>query len=328
MLKWILRFFYIMIISVATLYVYGSANYGRLEAYYATYMADQIDNDQVYLEGINTLMNLEYHQETPVYTYTSTSDTHFVKLSVYPIGISNEGTYYDGIMIFINNLAIYDDGVLVEKPILKITAQLSDKTYKLNDELIDNPSVIYDSTKEFPYSYAPTLFLVYAPDYLEIPSEDDTVRYATIDTISVQYSTGERGEDGQYAFDETMLLIASDHEASEAAYNKATDMVLNESSFRLTQTFGDDLSLEEIEALGLNVTQGSLKEFNGVIVKTMSIYGLIVIALTYIIFFHKHVVEKIKAKRMDKQQEARDPGKVQEAIFQDIEYDEDGKKKK
>ena len=31
---------------------------------------------------------------------------------------------------------------------------------------------------------------------------------------------------------------------------------------------------------------------------------------------------------MDKQQEAREPGKVQEAIFQDIEYDEDGKKKK
>ncbi|MDY0295629.1 MAG: hypothetical protein RBQ71_07485 [Acholeplasmataceae bacterium] len=324
MLKWILRFFYIMIISVATLYVYGSANYGRLEAYYAKYMAEQIDNDQLYLEGINTLMNLEYHQETPVYTYVSESDTHFVKLSVYPIGISNEGTYYDGVMIFINQLAIYDDGVLVEKPILKITAHLSDATYKLNDELIDNPSVVFDSTKEFPYSYAPTLFLVYADDYLKIP---ETETFATIDMITVEYSTGARGEDGQYAYDTTMLLIATDSEAPEAAYNKATDMVLNESSFRLTESFGDDLSAEEIETLGLNVTKGSLKEFNGVIVKTMSIYGLIVIALTYIIFFHKFVVEKIRAKRLDKQQEMKEPGKEQEAIFQDIEYDEDGKRK-
>ena len=82
MLKWILRFFYIMIVSVATLYVYGSANYGRLEAYYEAYMADEIDNDDVYLTGINTLMNLAYYKQDPVYSYTSASDTHNLKLSV------------------------------------------------------------------------------------------------------------------------------------------------------------------------------------------------------------------------------------------------------
>lgn len=326
MLKWILRFFYIMIISVATLYVYGSANYGRLEEYYAKYMADEIDNDAVYLKGINTLMNLEYHQENALYTYDSSTDTEHIKVSVYAIGIKNDGKYYDGMMIFVNELEIYEDGQLVENPIIKITAHLSDKTYKSNDELTDTPYVVYDSTKAFPYSYAPTLFLVYAKDYLLIP---DTETYATVNRISVSYSNGELSEDGQYIFNPTLLFAGANEEVSDAAFNKAQDLLLTESSFRLTETYGEELSLEEIETLNLNTERGSLKEFNGVIVKTMLIYGLIVLALTYVLFFHKMVVAKIRNKRdSNKPVVQKEPGKEQVAIFQDIDYTEDNKKKK
>lgn len=324
MLKWILRFFYIMIISVATLYVYGSANYGRLEAYYNTYMADEIDNDTAYLNGINTLMNLEYYQQNAVYSYTSTDESQKLKLSVHAIGINNDGAYYDGLMIFVNQLDLKSDDKTIEKPIIKITAHLSDKTYKLNDTMVDNPSIIFDSTKEFPYSYAPTLFLVYAEDYLLIP---ETENFATINQITVSYSDGTRGEDGQYVFDTTLLFAGSNVEMPEAAYNKATNLVLNESSLRLSETYGDDLSDDEIATLGLITERGSLKEFNNIIVRTMVIYSLIVIALTYILFFHKLVVEKIKSKRFDKQSVTTESPKVQEAIFKDIEYTEDGKKK-
>lgn len=326
MLKWILRFFYIMIISVATLYVYGSANYGRLEEYYAKYMADEIDNDAVYLKGINTLMNLEYHQENAIYTSPESTDTEHIKVSVYAIGIKNDGKYYDGMMVFVNELEIYEDGKLVENPIIKITAHLSDKTYKFNDELTDTPYVVYDSTKAFPYSYAPTLFLVYAEDYLLIP---DTENYATVNRISVSYSNGEINEEGQYVFNPTLLFAGANEEVSEAAYNKAINLNLNESSFRLTETFGDELSLDEIETLNLNTERGSLKEFNGVIVKTMLIYGLIVLALTYVLFFHKFVMAKIRNKRESSQTVVqKEPGKEQVAIFQDIDYSEEDKKKK
>lgn len=324
MLKWILRFFYIMIISVATLYVYGSANYGRLEAYYATYMADELDNEVEYLKGINTLMNLAYYQETPVYQFVSTSEEHHLKVSVYAMGITDNNTHYDGIMIFVNELELYDqDDQLIEKPIIKITAHLSDKTYKSGEEMTDTPTVVFDSTKDFPYSYAPTLFLIYAENYLLIP-ETDT--YATIDRISVAYSTGERNDDGQYKYDTTWLFVGAGEEVSEAAYNKDNALLLDEASFRLSTLFGEELTADDIETLGLITDRGSLKEFNGVIVRTMVIYSLIVIALTYVLFFHKYVMEKIKEKRFDKEQPKKDPDKVQEAIFQDIEYPKDDKK--
>ena len=322
MLKWILRFFYIMIISVATLYVYGSANYGRLEAYYAKYLANDLDNDTTYLNGINTLMNLAYYQETPVYQFQSDSETHHLKLSIHAIGITNKDVYYDGLMIFVNELEIYQDEALIEKPILQITAHLSDATYKSNNELIKSPSIIYDSTKEFPYSYAPTLFLVYAPDYLQIP---DTESFSTIERIDVSYSDGTKGEDGKFVFDTNYLFTGSDHVIDENAYNKVSDLSLDASDFRLTQTYGEELSQNEIETLGLVTDRGSLKEFNGVIVKTMAIYTLIVLALTYILFFHKMVVEKIKEKRYSKQI-ATSEGPTEEAIFQDIEYKDENKK--
>jgi hypothetical protein len=326
MLKWILRFFYIMIISVATLYVYGSANYGRLEAYYEAYMADEIDNDDVYLTGINTLMNLAYYKQTPVYTYESASDTHNLKLSVYAIGIQNEGVYYDGIMVFVNQIDVQDkDANKIENPIIKITAHLSDKTYKLGDELVDNPSVVYDSTKNFPYSYAPTLFLVFAEDYLQIP---DTETFATLDRISVSYSDGSRGEDGQYVYDTTWLYVGAMGDVGEAAYNKVTDFTLDQSAFRLSETFGEELSAEEIASLGLITARGDLKEFNGVIVKTMAIYTVIVMALTYVLFFHKYLMEKIREKKFEQAQVKTETGQVQDAIFQDIQYPEEDQKKK
>ncbi|HAX03929.1 MAG: hypothetical protein A2Y45_07575 [Tenericutes bacterium GWC2_34_14] len=326
MLKWILRFFYIMIVSVATLYVYGSANYGRLEAYYEAYMADEIDNDDVYLTGINTLMNLAYYKQDPVYSYTSASDTHNLKLSVYAIGIQNEGVYLDGIMIFVNELDVIDgEGNPIENPIIKVTAHLSDKTYNLNDELVDTPSIVFDSTKEFPYSYAPTLFLVYAEDYLLIP---ETNTYAMIERISVSYSDGTRDESGQYEYDTTWLLDVANGDPGEAAYNKVTDFTLDETSFRLTEIYGEELTAEEITTLGLVTDRGDLKEFNGVIVKTMVIYTLIVMALTYVLFFHKYIMEKVREKKFEKEHAVPETNKVQDAIFQDVEYPTEDKDKK
>jgi len=323
MLKWILRFFYIMIISVATLYVYGSANYGRLEAYYAKYMADELDNDTEYLKGINTLMNLAYYQETPVYQFDSDSETHHLKLSIHAMGITDNENNYDGIMIFINELVLYDDeSNLIEKPIIKITAHLSEKTYKSGEEFTDTPTVVFDSTKEFPYSYAPTLFLVYAENYLLIP-ETDT--YATIDRISVAFSTGERNDSGQYVYDTTWLYVGAFEDVAEASYNKDNTFALDEASFRLSEVYGEELTAEEIDSLGLITDRGSLKEFNGVIVRTMVIYSLVVIALTYVLFFHKYVMEKIKEKRFDKTQPKKSPDQVQEAIFQDIDYPKEDK---
>jgi hypothetical protein len=268
-------------------------------------------------------MNLAYYQETPVYQFVSDSETHHLKLSIHAMGITDDKNNYDGIMIFINELVLHDkDDNLIDKPIIKITAHLSEKTYKSGEEFTDTPTVVFDSTKEFPYSYAPTLFLVYAENYLLIPETDN---YAAINRISVAFSSGERNDSGQYIYDTKLLYVGAGEDVAEASHNKDNSFVLNEASFRLSEVYGEELTADEIETLGLITDRGSLKEFNGVIVRTMVIYGLVVIALTYVLFFHKYVMEKVKEKRFDKTQPKKSPDQVQDAIFQDIEYPKEDK---
>jgi len=65
-----------------------------------------------------------------------------------------------------------------------------------------------------------------------------------------------------------------------------------------------------------------------VIVKTMVIYTLIVMALTYVLFFHKYIMEKVREKKFEKEHAVPETNKVQDAIFQDVEYPTEDKDKK
>ncbi len=328
MLKWVLRFFYLMIIMVATVYVYGSANYSRLEAYYAEYMNDYVDDEATYLEGINTLMNIDYHQESPAYTYVATSDTHKFTLSIFAIGVTLDDTLYDGMMIFVNDVDITEDGTPVQNPKLKIEVTLSDDTYLSGEEKVNTATVLHDPEKPFPYSYVPALFLLYADNYLLIPQVEgstDPLSYATVEQISIAYSNGETDEDGALVYNDTLLFIGAGSELADAAYNKKSDLIIDNTTLQLSENFAGDQPTEvEMTTFGLNANRGDLTEFNGVIFRTMAIYVLIVLALTYVLFFHKMVMDKVRSKRMGEANQNKP--KVEEAIFKDIEYPkEDGK---
>ena len=328
MLKWILRFFYIMIIMIATVYVYGSANYSRLEAYYATYMNDYVDEESVYLEGINTLMNIDYHQEIPSYTFTGTSDTHEFTLSVYAIGVTLDDTLYDGMMIFVNDIMIIENGTLVDNPKLKIEVTLSDDTYLVGEEKTNVATVLHDPEKPFPYSYVPGLFLLFADNYLLLPQAEgstEPLHYATIESISLAYSNGTTDEDGALVYDDTLLFLGTKVEVADAAYNKLSNLNIENHLLQLSENFqGEQPSENELSTFGLNTTRGDLSEFNGEIIRTMAIYGIIVLALTYVLFFHKFVMDKVRMRRIDMSNDKKP--KVEDAIFKDIEYPkEDGK---
>ena len=301
MLKWFLRITYIMILSIATMYVFGSSNYSRLTDYYEKYMMDYINDTEVYLEGINTVMNLDYHKEIiTAKTYTSQDEKMTLTLNFYAIGATVDKKLYDGLMIFVNNVRIEnEDGVLIN-PILKIEVLLSDETYKSETGKSNIAVVEYNPTQKFPFSYVPIIFLLNAENYLLIDDDSDIDAYATIESISISY--GVMDADGIVNYDPTLLFIGSDTILEDPAYIKANDFQIDESLFDLKSLFaGDRPTDQEIESLGLITTRGSLTEFNYIIWKNMAIFGVVVIALTYVLFFHKIVWQKIQErKQVDK----------------------------
>jgi hypothetical protein len=322
MLKWLIRFFYLMIISIATIYVYGSANYSRLEAYYSEYMEEHLDDAQTYLKGINTLMGIDYYSNSAVYQYIQNSGDHQLTVGIYAIGVTLNDELYDGMMIYISNVKIYENDELVVDPKLKITVTLDQSTYKSGEEFISTATVLFDPAKPFPYSYVPNVFLLYADNYLKVEGEDI---YANIERISIAYSNGDLDSNNALIYKESLLFLGSDELISEAAFNKTDDLILDRDDFQLSKQFeGSQPTAEELAMFNLVTERGDLREFNYLIWRTMTIYVLIVGALTYVLFFHKMVKAKLQEKRFQSK-DSKTKEVMAEPIFKDIEYKDDGK---
>jgi hypothetical protein len=324
MLKWLVRFLYIMIVSIATVYVYGSANYSRLEAYYTKYMQESLDDTTTYLKGINTLMGIDYYREISSVSYASPDDQYQMTLGIYAIGATFNDTLYDGVMIFVNDVVITESGEQLINPILKLSVKLSEPTYKSGETFTDVATVIFDPTKEFPYSYVPAVFLLKADNYLKVIDSDVI---ATIERFSVAYSSGETNDAGAYIYSEILLFAGANEVIADASHLKISDFDITTDSYSISALLeGDQPSEAEIQTLGLITVRGDLKEFNGLIWRTMIIYALVVLALTYVLFFNKYVMDKIKEKRTVVPSSGVKKFVDAEPIFKDIDSNkEDGK---
>ncbi|MCR3906267.1 MAG: hypothetical protein NUK62_04485 [Tenericutes bacterium] len=327
MFKWVIRFLYIMIISIATIYVYGSANYSRLEAYYADHMADSIDDTKTYLEGINTIMGLDYFSEDPIYQFQQNTGDYQLSLGIYTIGVTLEDQLYDGLMVFVNNVRIVENNEVIEHPKLKIVVALDQSTYKSGEDRLNTATVLFDSEKVFPYSYVPAVFLLDADGYLqkEIENSEDIIQ-AHVTQISIAYSNGTTNDDGALIYNDSLLFVSSMEPYSEAAFIKTTDLAIDTDDYRLsTQFVGDQPTEDELVAFNLNTNRGNLGDYNNLIWRTMAIYILIAGVITYFLFFHKAVRERMQAKRyLQKDGETRTV--TAQPIFKDIEENEKDRK--
>jgi hypothetical protein len=325
MLKWVLRILYIMILSMATMYVFGSSNYERLTQYYDKYMKDYLNESGVYLQGINTIMNLDYHKEImDPKTYTSSDGKKELTLNFYAIGATQGGVFSDGLLIFLNNIRIENEDGLIEFPVIKIEVLLSEKSYDTPDGKSDIATVEYNPNKDFPYSYVPAVVLLKADKYLLIKGDDTTPdSFATIVAIFISY--GIQDKDGKVNYEQTLLFSGSNTILEDPAFIKTDDFVIDETLYSLSDLFeGNRPTADEIEQFGLITTRGDLTEFNGLIWKNMIIFTLVATALTYVLFFHKIFWEKIRERKQANQPVVTRP--KQDAIFIDVEEKkQDGK---
>lgn len=295
MLKWVGRILYIIIISLLSLQIYSYAYYSKLQEYYTDHVEEHLNDNEVYLNGINTLMGIDYYRESPVlYSFSSTEGDFQFSVNVYAVGVNAEDLYYDGLMIFVNNVSITKDSLLIADPILKISVELDQATLLVGETLSDTGSIYFDPSQPFAYYNVPVLFLFDAADYLKVPDEDS---FANIDRILIEYSDGEKDEDNVLIFDESALFIASKEIISDAAYHKDTTFNINVDDYRLRDDFVNRVPTDaEIVTFGLNADHGDLNAYNWSVWKIMLIYVALLSVITYLLFFHKMVREHYKNK--------------------------------
>ena len=314
MLKWILRFFYVVIMMIAAMFVYASSNFERVEKHYEVVMRDNINNTDEFFIGINTVNGLDYIQQAPGYQFVSTHETHKITVSLHAIGATIDGKKLDGVMVFFNQFDIQENDSTLEEIVFEIKADLSDKTYKgSGSELTDQAVTYFSTTGKLRNSWLPVLFLLYTDNFLLIPNSDN---FATIEGIHINYSNGEKNDDGQLIF--KPLYSGHPDTPSSLAYNQDDNFIYNQETYQLSKVYGPELTNDEIETLGLITERASLRPYTGIIIKNMAIFFVVFFALTYVLFFHKRVMELRRAKTSQGTSSDKKPV-VQEAIFKDIE---------
>ncbi|MCD4827359.1 MAG: hypothetical protein K8Q99_06240 [Acholeplasmataceae bacterium] len=323
MMKWIGRSIYALAIVFISVIVYRYAYTAKLQEYYDAEIRDYIDDDETLLKGLNTLLTIDYYRESPIlYQYTSESGDYQFNLTAYAIGITYGDVSYDGMMFVVNNIAIIEDGELLVDPVLKITVTLSDNTLLVEEEFSTIGSVYYDPLLPFSIYNVPALFLFDAENYLLIPNEDEDApeTYATVENITLEYSNGEANDDDQYIFNEVPLFVGSKVEYRDAAFLKDSTFNIDQDLYQLQDDFGTDgLTEDDLSTYNLINEQDDLTPYNGAIWRIMVLYVLLIVVITYFLFFHKMVMGRIQYKKRlaSKQADVKNP----EVIFKDEDID-------
>lgn len=311
-MKWIGRIIYILLVSFTTLFIFRYGENKKHQAYFDEHIAGHLDDDAVLLKGINTLLGVNYYREDPLlYQYVSDQGDYQFKLTAYAVGIAYEEAH-DGMMFILNNLKIYEDGELVIDPLIKIHITLSDETLLIDKEYKSEGNIGFDPHQPFSVYNVPALFLFETPNYLEKPTIDakgkatfpsqtgGTPEYATITSITVKYSNRSKDEQGRFIFNDTPLFIGKDGPINEPVLDQHKDenFQITHEDFRLKAHFSNlEPNADELALYHLNASRDSLKPYNRIVWQTMIIYTLSIAVITYFIFFHKMVREKMQSKK-------------------------------
>ncbi len=333
-LKWVGRFLFMMVVLFAALYVVQLGYISRNNEYYTQQVKNNWNDNQVFLEGVSTLQYLDYFQEAPIYTFNANTESTTFDVNIYAIGITYNDAFYNGYMIFVNNVVIYENDEIVQNPILMITVNVTADTIQVDNTYQSQGSVLFDPLSDSFYGNSPVLMLFdVAGNLINDQGTDDTADdvYADLSKITIDYSNRTVEDDNTYLFnsettDGKSLFVASTNPIEDPALYTDDTLSITASDYQLSDQFiGDTLSDQDVVALGLNTTHGDLTDYNWQIWRTMIIYVFAVLVITYFLFFHKHVRLRFKNKQLDTSS-SLGQAKV-EPIFKDAPPDdnEDGK---
>ncbi len=332
--KWIGRFLYAIIIIYMTFVIIQSANGARSNAYLLENMSEYYNDETQFFKGVNTLLGLDYITYEPIApVYTDTTREHRLTFQIYGIGYTDqEGIHLDGMMIFVNDVVIYEKNEetgfykLLENPYIRLTI-FTDELQENSTEPVSYTSVGMNFSAGFVFDQ------VSSEVAYDLTKTDGSL--AKITRVDVDYSNGATNADGSLIYSPESIMIVASQPVDDPVFDdsiKITDFNYDPESYRLS----DDITTwpvtdAEASTLNLMTDHDDITAYNWHMIRVYLLYAGFVIIVTYLLFFHKKVMGLIHTKRTQKNKdndietESVDDHLV-EQIFKDPEYREkDGK---
>lgn len=305
-LKWITRILYIVIVGFVTFFVYTLSVSARSDAY-LTSKKDEIIQDTA--EGRNAFITSlvtsnyngsaqVYNRIEPLYYEEFVKDDEFrLKLRIYSIVLLDDKVAYNGLVFLVTDLVITDPDVSLDANFHKIITAKFDFSKSIH--------ITKDETKmthsvELGVAFDDSTRVAMITETALTSSENSNEK-ADIEKVTLFYHTPiENSESKNDIPLLTTIQMDRDHLTAEA---DAFPADLAKRSY--------DLSPDRINLLKdypnpvnndiIYYREGAAKElyaFNGKIWQFMIIEVLVVIVITYLLFFNSYVMKLVREKRM------------------------------
>ena len=296
MLKWFLRILYFIVIAVLSLQVYGYGYFQQLEAYYKDNLEPYLEDEVTYMEGMNTLLGLSYFSEDAnLFDISITEGDIQYRFSIRTVGAVTNDVGVDGYAMMISDINITHEGNILERPIIKMTVEMSDDTFLVDGNYTNLKTLIYDIDNPFSFQNIPVFFMF---DYDGYNVITETEAFADITRIEILYGWV---NDDVYEFSPVPIFLATQAPSNEAALYKTSDFSIS-NDYRLMPLFDENTPDEnQIAAHNLNTTRDDINAYSHILTRIIVIFLIAVFLVTYFLFFHGSVVRYYKKKKAMRQ---------------------------
>ena len=296
MLKWFLRILYFIVIAVLSLQVYGYGYFQQLEAYYVDNLEPYLEDEVTYMEGMNTLLGLSYFSEdADLFDISITEGDIQYRFSIRTVGAVTDDVGVDGYAMMISDIHITHEGNVLERPIIKMTVEMTEDTFLVDGNYTNIKTLIYDIDNPFSFQNIPVFFMFDYDGYNVIPESES---FANIARIEILY--GWVKED-IYEFSPVPIFLATQMPNNEAAMYKTTDFSIS-NDYRLMQLFENNNPDEiQIATYNLNTTRDDINTYSYILTRIIVIFLVAVFVVTYFLFFHGSVMRYFKKKKAMRQ---------------------------
>ena len=296
MLKWFLRILYFIVIAVLSLQVYGYGYFQQLEAYYKDNLEPYLEDEVTYMEGMNTLLGLSYFSEDAnLFDISITEGDIQYRFSIRTVGAVTNDVGVDGYAMMISDIHITHEGNILERPIIKMTVEMSDDTFLVDGNYTNLKTLIYDIDNPFSFQNIPVFFMF---DYDGYNVITETEAFAEITRIEILYGWV---NDNVYEFSPVPIFLATQAPSNEAALYKTSGFSIS-NDYRLMQLFDENTPDEiQIATYQLNTTRDDINAYSHILTRIIVIFLVAVFVVTYFLFFHGSVVRYYKKKKAMRQ---------------------------
>jgi len=316
-MKWIGRILYAIMVVIIGAFVLRFAQINALFEYYNENVVPHlIENDrESYMEGFMTANFVEDYLKEPIYLASSNDETYNFEFAIYHLRLSNQEESYSYLAFYFNETTFNYEELLANYENYEANNNLAEISIEFkmagHDDEIKNyypidinlrmPVVIFQQVRVADNE----LFK------FQVTDEDNELVEETsteIEKIIITLEDSTTTSDEQPNAIET--VIAEFNSDSNNDLSLTDNLVLNEdvltsnnfNGIALNYAFDD---LYTNEALLGETHFDTLDDYQGGVARTLAIYIIIVLVITFLLFFLKPLIKYLNERKANKAREAK-----------------------